>query len=181
VYRFLAIGRVQIQCALDASNQCNLVDSFPKKSDGATFHCSHRDYSRAVTRESIRRPSTALHKYVIDSGGSLGSPTEPPRAYYHSSWDGNSDLRCVSHDFGPPDRGMNTMFDAPRAKRTEIANMEVIRFRTRRLPWAQCQARDWSIRYLLRPESTIGGRPCPALNCVGCVPSPAKVWESITD
>jgi hypothetical protein len=66
----------------------------------------------------------------------LGDPTEPPRAYYHSSWDRNSDLRCCVPRLWSPGSGDEHDVDAPRAKRTEIANMEVISLQNKALPVA---------------------------------------------
>jgi hypothetical protein len=101
------------------SAQCKLVGRFRKTTDGTTFHCSDRDYSGAVTRESIRRPNTALHKYVIDRAGSLGCPTEPPRPYYHSRTEnGKSQLRGCLSGLCSSGSGNNTILMAASKQRS---------------------------------------------------------------
>jgi hypothetical protein len=127
------------------SAQCKLVDRIRKPTDGTTFHCSDRDYSGAVTRESIRRPNTALHKYVIDRTGSLGCPTEPPHAYYDARTENsNSDLRgCLSGLCSSGSRNEHNV-DAPRAKqnkdRQHRGNLPLEHV----FSAARSQARNWS-------------------------------------
>jgi hypothetical protein len=130
--------------AWTVSAQCKLVDRFRKTTDGTTFHCSDRDYSGAVTRESIRRPHTALHKYVIDRTGSLGCPTKPPRPYYHlRTGNDTSDLRGCLSGLCSSGSGNEHNVDAPRAKQTKIANMEVISLQNNVPGPKQFQARNW--------------------------------------
>jgi hypothetical protein len=78
------MGPVQIQCAFDAAISATSSIAFVRKATAPLFIAVTVIIVSRLPERAVAGQNAALHKYVIDSGGSLGIPTEPLRAYYHS-------------------------------------------------------------------------------------------------